>query len=435
MTRLKTLFVISAIVVLGAALAGCPPKNDRPELSSSERRALEERMRKNDVLYEIILKDDPLQSETLKFRRDSAEAKNALRGGDYDKAERLIGEAEQWVREGRSKYYREHEAKIASGDGGESADGLMEEAVFFKEKALAHQSAGDEWTAEQYFQAAVEQGELALLAAKRDPEKTIMLIELSREMQGIYSAAGRPDQAEASKERVARALQSSLNILADRIEDKLEGRAEGYDEKTLSEGGPAFERAVRRLKAENAKRNALAEAARSYAPGMVQANDYSMAINAWANKWLASYSRKPESKDDKQDVKHDKDAVLRAALRKHNEKYREPSESIEGTGIALRETGVYTRGEAVVIRGELQNFRTEPIYNPRVTVVGQVYSEIVDLEYDSFPTLMQVPFHVTLQGFTAEALKTSGLRPEHELVLIFEEKNGVTRMVRTRQFK
>ncbi len=423
-------------LLLFALTYGCTQEQKKPKITSAKQAELKGRLERLDILYEILLKDDPPQSDTLPFRRTFSRAEKEIKQGELEEASAHIREAEQWILEAREKYYHEHESRIVAGASEEAPDSLMKEAMFFLEKARSEKAEGDQWAADQYFQAAIEQGELSLLAVKRSPGEALKMIELTKNMETIYMEAGKPDRAEESRRRVIQSLNASINVLGRRINDRLEGKAQGFDEKTMEKGGPQLQEAIEELRGLNQTRNRIIAAAEEYAPESIQARDYTAAVSTWISRKKRLQYQKPESAPKTgEEVAHDKDDIIKRELAEHNQLYKQGAEPIKGTGISLRETDIYIQGKTLIIRGELQNFRTEPILNPRITVVGYVYSEVQDLEYKHFDPLMSTVFHIPISGFNADALQRQGIVPPHQLVLIFEEPNGIKRKVITPTMK
>jgi len=436
MTASGKTFLVTALLAAfcAAGLYGCPPEQGGSAIKAGQAAGLNEELARLDVRYEVLLKDDPPQAETLSFRKMTADADKALDKGRLDQAGELIEGAREWMDEARPRYYEQHRSRILSGEDGESPEALLEEARFFLEKAGTRKKRGGTWAADIYYDAAIEQGELALLAVKNTPEHSLKLIEMAREVEAVYTEAGDPEGARLSRERVIKSLKVSIDVLGQRITDRIAGRAQGYDSESL-EDPEKLDKAARELMELNDLRNAIIDQAGRFAPGKIEARDYTPAVAGWVNRQRNRRMRPRREEKKEEPPKHDRRDIIRRELKEHNEKYRQGAESLQGTGISLRQTDIYQQGATLIIRGELQNFRTMPIMNPKVTVVGYVYSEVIDLKYSSFPPLMRTSFHIPILGFNADALKEQGIIPPHELVLIFEEPNGVTRKVITATIK
>jgi len=434
---LKTALIISMIMALGAGMTACPQGTVTTGKDGQKRAELQKRMERLDIRYQVLQKDSPPQNDTLVFRRDLSSAQKAIEESDLNMAERHITEAEAWMDNARPRYYQSHKSRIVSGQGEESPDELMEEAEFYLSRARSEDAAGNDWEAELFYQAAIEQGRLAITAAQGDPEKALMLVDLAKRMEKIYIAAGQPEKAEDLKSEVSKSLQASIDKLGARIEDRMAGRATGYDLDTLVRKEGAFSLAKQDLNRLNSLRNAIIEQAREYAPGKIEANSYTRKISNWIGKKttdISNYGKiEPKPADG---PAHDREAILKLELAEHNSQYRVGAQSLRGTGLSLKETDIYIREDgSLVVRGELQNFRTEPIYNPKVTIVGQVYADVVDLGYNRFDPLIATSFHIPILGFNADAMERSGMIPPHELVLIFYEDNGIQRKVITRTIR
>ena len=73
----------------------------------------------------------------------------------------------------------------------------------------------------------------------------------------------------------------------------------------------------------------------------------------------------------------------------------------------------------------LANYKTVPIYNPRVTLVGGgVMSDVKNLGYPKMNPNIKTTFTLTLKYYTKQAFQNSSSLPAHELLLIYNDQNG-----------
>jgi hypothetical protein len=416
------------LVLLGAAGYGCP-RDNHPAGSVPDRAALEERLRRLDVEYQILQKDHPPQADTLLFRQNIGEADTALAEGRLADAARLADQAEDWMAAARRTYYSQHQAQVNSGAAGEKADDLMAAARSFAEKARDLKGQGDQWDSDQYYQAAIEQGELVLLCLQKSPDQAVELIGLAAELQGIYREADKPQQAEQSSDRVVQYLKTTLAALDKNIQDCLSGSiAGGCGRADVSAGETVMRNKAREMENTNGLRLNIAAESKKLVPSGIPVNDESAPINAWSILWQIYFNNKRNSQGnkipDKAPGKLGQEQILRAALDKHN-KLKEGAETIRGSGISLEESEIFLSGDAVIIRGKVGNFKTVPIFHPRLTVTGQVYSDIIDLGYDTFKPNTTTTYQIQVKGFSAEAYNHAlNNLPSHQLLLIYKDDQG-----------
>lgn len=419
------------LVFMAAGFYACATGSAFKSKVNSEKKAeVVKKLEMLDVQYAILLKDNPSNSDTQPFRKIIAESRKALGKGDTKKALLLADEARVWIDDARRAHYHKHESRIKAGGAGKSARVLMDEAFGFKEKAEAATNEGDHWKSGQYFQAAMEQGELALLASMGSPKQALELIGLAHKMEAIYNAAGKTDQAYQSRQRVIRWLESALATLRGQINAKLSAEAPGYDKATLCSNKEAFGMAAQDLKDLDNLYKKTSEGANKYAPESIRVQDYTPKVNAWSGsrkKICGGTLHLSSNGGNEPDPERRQILQLIAA---HNKQYKQGVETIDGTGILLVETDVYSRGGSVVVKGMVQNNKTEPIIKPQVVVTGQMISVCSDLGYESFNPRMKTTFACTLEFYSPDAFQDKGGKvPSHELVLIFKEQNGLERRV------
>ncbi len=429
----RAIVIVISMVIIGLMGAACPETASDPDLKSGKSGSpgIQKRIEKLEMQYGIILKDDPPAAETEDFRRDLAQAKLLLSEGKTKESDLLVEKAEVWMDSSRREYYKRSKDSILAGNSRETADSLMAKARSFQAKAESKRTLGDQWAFEQYNIAATEEGELALLAAERRPENAESVIEMFLELDGYYRTAGRIAEAEASKERVQSYLKESQATISEMIESCVSGRTRGCEESTLTGNREAYENKKQEILALNDVYNGIADAGSEFDPGALPYRSMDLIVEKWYRNldyyWnVASQRGVNRHNDDKKDW-YEK---CRVAMKEHDAKWKRGSEPASGTGITLRETGAFVQGDAVVIRGTLQNNKTEPIGKPRVVVVGGLMSNDLYLGYEKFNPLTSTSFSLKVECFPAEAYNASGGKlPDHELLLIFTETNGLERRV------
>ncbi|MFO8057413.1 MAG: hypothetical protein R6V10_08970 [bacterium] len=427
MERLKTTVTIGIVIcVLGAVLQACPRDSSPKDVvtSSQESGSKEELQKKYDrleVLYDILRKDDPSQQETRQFRDWMAEAKESLKNDNPAKAADRLEKAKEWMSEARPRYYRSHKERIASGESGKSCKALMSEALDYKSTAAEAEQKGESWTAQQYYRAAMEQGELALLCARQSPDKAMVLIDLYPSMRSIYRSAGALEREKETRGEVTAWLHSTLRDMEQEITDRLSGKAEGYDQSALSRNQKTFDKKARQVRKLNQSYLELASAAQSRFPeSRFQPMDFSGHISSWERDWHNFFQGSPGRPQERE--KEDKGEQLKKELERHN-RIKQGAKSIEGSGIILEELGVFSYGPGLFLKGKIQNKRSEPIYNPRVVVTGRLMSEVVEIGYHKMSPLFSATFRLPLQHFSSEAYtRNKNTLPSHELLLIFKER-------------
>ncbi len=415
------------IAVVGSIFCGCP-RNTAPEQIVSEKKSfskeeLQKRYDRLEVRYDIMQKDDPPQQETLEWRNRMVDAKNALKKGELEKAATLIKKSEEWISKAGPRYYRAHQERINSGKAEKSGRQLMTEALDYLETAKNAEKNNKSWTADRYYRAAMEHGELALLTERQSPQQAMELIELYPSMREIYEATGASERAAETRNKVVSHIQTILRNKEQQISNRLSGKAAGYDQKTLSVNKAAFDEKAREVRKLNREYLKLAGAAQSTFPeSRFQPMDYSRYIAKWIDDWHRFFEGAPVKNDEPQ--KKEKNDELKKKLEKHN-RIKRGAKSIEGSGIVLEELSIFTYGPAVFIKGKLQNKKSHPIYKPRVVVTGNLMSDVVDIGYYKMSPLLSSTFQMSLKHFTTEAFtQNNNMLPSHELMVIFKDEPG-----------
>jgi hypothetical protein len=421
---LKKNIMILAVLVMVFGIYGCPLENTDPKVDTTLKAGPEVKLAKLDILYEILLKDHPPQNDTIIFRQKMAEARSATQKGNDLEAQRLADEAEKWILEARSNYYKKHLSDVNFKNIQETPEELYASSQTFKNKALTAQSLGNEWAAKQYYQASIEQGELSLVASKLVPVNSRQVIKLAEDLEVVYKAADRMEEGKKSKEVTFEYIKDDLARNKKEMERRLSGEARGFDTRYLGKCDKTLE-AYAKLNSLNAIIVGSSENAEKYAPDHFRKKNYSADIATWRKNWEDRCSGKAPTDDP---WKYQDKCV--PALSAHNSEYKTDAEPASGTGILLKENDVYVRGDKVFIRGQIQNNRTEPIYNPRITVAGGVMSDVKILPYKTFTPLTTTTFELQLDCFNSEAFYKSGDSiPKHDIVVIFNESTGVVRKV------
>jgi len=421
-TRVEILVMVAA---LGALVSACPQSGGMAEVSAEEKAAVRENLRRLEIRYEILQKDDPPQVETLPLRQKIAEVESALEAGDVERASALAEEAGDWLDKAGEKYYRRHESRVVAGTSGESGEDLVNSAELFMQKAREAGNSGDRWASDQYFQAAIEQGELALFTKQKRPDQAADLVVLSKRLQAIYQAAGKPEQAKASNERVAQRLMKSVAELDKSIKDCIAGKAEGCERDSLATSEERFTRKAAELNELNSLLVEISGEAQSLAPGRIHSVDHSASLSSWSAGWNAYFNNQwVLPTPPKVGPKSDREAELKAMIEKHN-RLKQGAQPIRGSGIAIEVKEIYTLGDSVIIRGKISNYSTEPVFKPRVTVTGGVAGEVVDLGYEKFSPQVTTGFQIKLTTLNTEAfVKSMNSLPFYEILVIYQDLDG-----------
>ena len=428
--------IFISVAVALALLAGCAASQGgglfgHPKNNNEHQAKLAERIRLLDIDWEIIRKDDPPQPDTVGFRGSISDANKALAEGRLDAAEKALAEAEAWMAQARPSYYREHESRVVAGSSKETSDQFIASALALKEKGQKAREAGDKAGAQKYFEAAVEEGELAVAAAGRTLQGPYAFTRLVEQMSSIYAAAGHPERSSELRGRLVRSMQDGINASGRQLQERLDNKAPGFDPDTLTKDKAAVDSAIAELNRLNDQYRRQVEYANAFAPGAVRSADYGPSISAWSASWLKVHEPpqlgNPGGNHDHNGQDLDIVKQCNAARAAHNQ-LKEGAQSIASSGIVLEESEIYTQGAQVLIRGKVQNLRSQPILDPRITVTGGVMSKVVDLGYTSMSPLHSTTFIVALECYSAEAYnRTMNQVPAHELLLIFKEPNGIER--------
>jgi hypothetical protein len=228
---------------------------------------------------------------------------------------------------------------------------------------------------------------------------------------------------------VVASLQSSLDGIGRQIQQRLNNQAPGFETATLTDSRDAVETASAELARLDDQYQQVAAIAQNYAPGECRVADYAPNIAAFTRKWRATHEKPPVNNPHENDDPKINEGACMLSLAQHNQ-LKKDAQSTEGSGIVIEESEVYVQGEAVVIRGKLQNLRNSPILKPRITVTGGIMSKIVDLGYERLNPPLSTTFQLQLECFTVEAYNRSMNKiPDHQLLLIFQEPNGSERKV------
>jgi hypothetical protein len=431
MKNIKTRVEILVLVaVLGALTSACPQSGPIARVSAEEKAAVMEKLRRLEIRYEILQKDEPPQVETLPLRQKIAEVESALEAGDVERASALAEEAGDWLDNAREKYYRRHESRVVAGTSGKSGEDLMNSAELFMQKAREAGNGGDQWASDRYFQAAIEQGELALFTKQKGPDQAAELVALSKRLQAIYRAAGRPEQGNASNQRVVQRLMKSMAELDKTINDCIAGKAQGCERDSLAASEGLFAKKAAELNKLNSLLKKISGEAQSLAPGHISPVDRSASIASWSAGWKGYFNNQwALPTPPKVEPKNDREAELKAMIAKHN-LLKQGAQPIQGSGISVEVKEIYTLGDSVIIRGKISNYSTEPVFKPRITVTGGVAGEIVDLGYEKFSPQVTTGFQIKLTTLNTEAfIKSMNSLPFYEVLVIYQDLDGKEKKV------
>jgi hypothetical protein len=300
----------------------------------------------------------------------------------------------------------------------------MNEALDYLDPAKSAERDNESWTARQYYRAAMEHGELAILAARQSPGDVMELIDIYPSMRKIYNEAGATGRAAKTRQEVVSHIHSILRQKEQEISNRLSGKTKGYGQTSLSRNKESFDEKAEKVRELNEEYLELASAAQSRFPeARFQPVDYSRYITKWVDDWHGFFQGSPPPKDTPEQTS--KSQELQKKLAEHN-KIKQGAKSIEGSGIVLEELSIFTYEGAIFIKGKIQNRRSQPIYEPRVVVTGNLMSEVVEIGYYKMSPLFSSTFRMPLKQFTQEAfIQNNKVLPSHELMVIFkDEPNG-----------
>jgi len=415
--------LLLGLLILCGIVYACPQKQPAVGTRANEPvEAIEQRLKQVRALYEILQKDEPPAEATQKFREKLAAAEQAFKNQDYARASQLSLELEPWIEEARPFYYERHLKLIREGKAPKSGEAMMDEAMEFLKKATLAREEGEQWMANQFFQAAIEHGEAALLVEQQTPEQTVTLLRITRQMDVVYNASGRQGRGRESRGRVAEHARGVLGGLETQLRDRLEGRTQGYDQSSLARSEGAVQSAAREVnRLHNLYQSIVNEYNRTFPEDEYQAVSFGAVITGWQTNWAAYHKTPaPRTPDPRSPDQDPRELEIKRKLAEHN-KIKQGALPADNSGIYLDEVGFTARGRAVVLKCVIQNLRPEPIYRPRVVVTGGLMSEPFDLGYYKLNPLTSSIFQVPILYYNTDYLIQLGGLPAHELLLIFQE--------------
>jgi len=389
-------------------------------VTPEQRKQLEDRFEKLDFVYDIVQKDHPTNQDTILYRRKIAEAQKALGEGDYESAVSLTNEAQRAILNARKACYDRHVNMVIKGESNQTNEELLWEAKEYKRLAEKAERMGNDWEAEMYYQASVEQGSLALMACRNSENVEFELVKYAKEMEMLLEAAGETREAEAIRRQMENSLQRSLNELSREINVRLEGRARGYTEAELKSTRQAFVAAKEDLQEIHQVYKKFAESAENFAPEKFDPPHYSARIINWSNKW-EQYWKNPESNKIERFAGLTKEEA-ETVLAQHNE-IKEGARSTREKGVVVREEEIVVFDDLMMIKGTFQNSGTEPIFNPRIVACGMVISNPERLGYNRIMPGNTASFEIMAMHFMGKKANNKNV-PEHQLVVIYDDIRG-----------
>ncbi len=420
------IYIILGVFVLG--LCTCEKKGAEMEGRPLPSKAgVQEKMKSLEVEFEILKKDNPPQAETTPFRVAMSRAQQEFEKGDMKAADLSLQSAEDWIKTAQVRYYDLHKKSVIDPESKETGEDLILETREFWRKAESYRERGETEMYEKYHRAAIEEGELAVLAFKSRGSDVTVTARVAREQLDKLRSAGDAEEAEAMHAQAVAILRDEYDRLGKQILECVEGKTKQCAPEELATYYSSYDEAETRILELSERRDRAAKAAQSLFPGELKVLDLSGEIIAWRSGYEAYFG----------DIK---DKRVEEELRKEREKLeeerkrREMLAKLDGVcrgatplkepGIVIEEIGLDFSGENVIIKGRLTNRLREPISSPMVSVCNGVVSEVKSIASEVRPG-MAFPFNLELIGFVRSDLVDSNYRlPPHKLVLMYKDAQG-----------
>jgi len=400
-------------------------KKDDPAVDiakANKAREIGLRIDRLEILLEILNKDNPPHNETFAFRQNIVKAQKAHESGAAAEAERFLAEAEAWVAEARKSFYREHESKVAAGATDQYLAALLDQVGKFSAKGKKAAVAGDDWAAEQYYVAAIEQAELTLLIMQQSPDQADELIVVAMMMEDIHKNAYGPERAAEVRARMHKYIDRSMMELDRYIKDCASSRIHECTRTAVATDREYLKQLNVKMKEKNDTLSRLTMDAAVYNSTRYQRVDHEEMIQAWHTNWLAYLAKAPKQDDKVKNIREKKE--YQKKLQEHSKRAQGASPAYQAK-IDIVEAGAVTRGDVVMIKGKICNRKQQAILNPRVTIYGGIMSEVLDLGYRRLEPQVIVDFKVILKGYaTRDHEINDGKPPAHSILLIYNDVDG-----------
>ncbi len=438
--RYTILVCLSAFLVLSVACAERMPMTE--DATTEEQNAdLERRIAILDIKYEILLKDVPPQTDTMEFRLNMSEARDFIQKGRVSKAVDNVAGAEVWIDQARVDYYQRHVQAVKNERAPKAYEDYRSESMVFLNKSRAAKAEGDTELSRMYLQAAIEQARLGLLFYENKPERIAEYVQAAKRLAAIYNEAGEPDLASEVDAQGYAELQAVISSLQSEITECLDGKSARCQTKVLQPGQEKDIRGFRQTRAWLAKRNELlttiTKNTYKYYPNRVPLYDYSAKINSWSSYWedrWANYSSLPDSDTPQQEFEKEQ-AEQRAAYRKmvqdHNRSYCGggiPSQNSSDLEVVYQAHEL--RGNRIVVKGHIKNISDQPIYNPKVTICGEVVSNQERLGFYNLDPDNIGGFALELKQFSVDEFRNFGFKiPQYKIMVLYQDYYGTEHKV------
>lgn len=428
-------FLALVLVSLVAGGQSCARAKKQPGASAGAptRAQLQQRLQALQWDWEILQKDQPPQNETTGFRLSLKRAEQNLAEGRLKPAEADLAEAEAWMKDARVRYYRQRQAAVPAKDSPEDGEALMDQARDFWKRSQTAAGQGQELLSQKYQVAALEQGELALLASAGKRDRVLDSANRCLELADWYRQAGMENDAQRMTNQGRAAIQAEVKTLLGEIEAALAGQEKGFPPEQLNKSEEAFGNARAELDRRNQRLLYLKQRGSILYPGQIQAEDQAPRIQAWAAPFLQHFQRVAQQNQIKTPIA-DKERLAQRE-RQRLQAVRELSQAcanaipLSTPGLQIMELIVEPRGPEVVVRGRIINNSGQTLYRLRMAVCGElVASEVIDLNRPTLLNENQESFtlplaHYELGDFMATQFKIG----PHQLLLIYDDSQDVER--------
>lgn len=419
------MFVIAGVWNCGGA------KKGEVSPASSSRHQMEQRLQALQWDWEILQKDQPAQNETTGFRLALKRAEQNLAEGRLKAAGMDLAEAESWIAEARPRYYQQHQAAVQTTESKEDGETLMVLAREFWNRYRFAAEQGQEVLSRKYQTAALEQGELALLAYAGRRDRVLDYARLSLELAGWYRELGRESEAQRVAEQGRSAIQEEINTLTREISAAVAGQEKAFAPEQLRQSEENFEQARAELERRNQRLWFLRQHGLGMYPGQIQGEDQTARIQSWTVPYLQYFQHLAQQSQIKTPLP---DPVrLAERERRRRQAVAELSQvcatavPLSTPGLQITELLVEPRGAEVVIRGRISNYSGQTLYRLRMAVCGEIVaSEVIDLNRPTLPDQNQENFTLPLAHFELGDFMTHDFKiGPHQLLLIYDDSRAV----------
>ncbi len=424
------IYLFFTLVCFLIGLQSCEKqKPDIRKKSAPAFASIEKQLKELDLDFQILEKDHPSQIETTPFRLAFNQARQELEAGDLAAARLSVESADAWMKDAQVRYYEIHRKSILDSKSTETGQDLMIKTREFFSLAESHKQNGEMDLFKKYKKAAIEEGELAILAFRVSGSDVFELARATKEQADFLREASELKNAQAMEDQGRAAIQESLDQCTREIRECLSGKSEQCQPDKLKAGYLIFQGMEANLLALADKRRELVEAANQLYPGKISAPELTKEIESWRAEYQSYYEGlwrklKEQAPPTEDELKREQEGKRLEKIKGLN-KICEGASPLGKSGIVIEETEVDLKGKNVMIRGRLYNGSDRSIYEPRVAVCDGVVSVLKDVGFHELQSGMTTSFNLEIFNLTVMELAAKTYRiPPHKLLLVYRDTEG-----------